>query len=214
MTDGGIFTGREIKKSVQSGRIMIDPWKPDHVNPEDKLNPASYDLTLGQEVAVYEAVTHHLPIMIQSIVPDMEDGQNLAPNLSGALRVDKKNPVRRFKMPESGWLLKPGIGYLACTVERVHVKDLVPIVDGKSSIGRLFVKVHETAGYGDPGFDGQYTLEMTSVHPIWVIPGMRICQMRFHTMVGEVDDYQEKGSYKKGELSTGPVESQSWRMFP
>lgn len=221
MVEGGILSGREIRKWVGRGRITIDPWDPTHLVPEDKLNPASYDLTLGPEVAVYKAVTHYHPTMIHSIVPGMEDGSNLFPNDgsdihfgNAVLRVDRKNEVRKFRMPESGWLLKPGIGYLAHTAERVHVADLVPIVDGKSSIGRLFIKVHETAGYGDPGFDGQYTLEITCVHPVVIIPGMRICQMRFHTLVGEVDGYQGKGSYKKGELSTGPVESRSWKMFP
>ena len=216
MAEGGILSGKEIKKGVRSGRIVIDPWKPDHVNPEDRINPASYDLTLGGEVSVYMAVTHHHPAM-PSLPTDREDGSNLLPNYdfgNATLRVDRKNEVRKFKMPETGWLLKPGIGYLAHTVERICVQDLVPIVDGKSSIGRLFVAVHITAGYGDPGYDGQYTLEMTAIHPTWVIPGMRICQMRFHTLVGEVDEYQGKGSYKKGELSTGPVESRSWRMFP
>jgi dCTP deaminase len=70
--------------------------------------------------------------------------------------------------------------------------------------------VHATAGYGDPGFDGQYTLEVTVMHPLRVYSGMRVAQMRFHTVVGEVDLY--RGSYA-GDLARGPVASTAYRQF-
>jgi dCTP deaminase len=107
--------------------------------------------------------------------------------------------------------LEPNVGYLMHTIERVHTKKYVPVLDGKSSIGRLFMKVHETAGYGDAGFDGQYTLEVTVVHPLRVYPGMRIAQMRFHTILGEVQKLYA-GNYT-GEAAKGPVPSRAWRQF-
>ena len=113
---------------------------------------------------------------------------------------------------DTGFILMPGVGYLMHTHEKIHTDKYVPILDGKSSIGRLFCFVHVTAGYGDPGFDGQYTLEVAVLQPLIVYPGMRFCQIRFHTLVGDVDSYQKNGSYK-GELAEGPIPSRSWKMF-
>jgi len=89
----------------------------------------------------------------------------------------------------------------------------VPVIDGKSSIGRLFIAMHITAGYGDTGFNGQYTLEVTAVHPVIVYPGMRFCQMRFHTTVGEVLDYANCDSHYTGANAMGPVASQAYKQF-
>ncbi len=99
------------------------------------------------------------------------------------------------------------------TEERIHTNVYVPVLDGKSTIGRLFVSIHETAGFGDVGFNGQFTLEVTCTHPVILYPGMRIGQIRFHTVCGEVGKaYDQTGKYK-GELAEGPVPSQSHRMF-
>lgn len=107
-------------------------------------------------------------------------------------------------------MVKPGIGYLMHTKERVATSCYVPVIDGKSSLGRLFVKAHETAGFGDPGFDGQYTLEITSVFPVILYAGMRICQVRFHTMRGETNLY--RGHYQ-GDNTRGAVPSRTWEQF-
>jgi dCTP deaminase len=116
-------------------------------------------------------------------------------------------------MSEHGFHIEPGRLYLMHTRERICTRKYVPIIDGKSSIGRLGVLVHVTAGYGDPGFDGQYTLEVTSIaHTVVLYPGMRIAQMRFHAIQGDVADYQERGSYT-GADAVGPVRSASWRQF-
>lgn len=149
------------------------------------LNPASLDLRLGERVVMYEARS----------VP-----------------LDCKRAGRTFekKIASAGYVLKPGNLYLMHTEERVWTDRFVPVLDGKSSIGRLGICVHLTAGYGDSGFDGQYTLEVTTVYPVRVYAGMRFCQMRFHTTVGEPALYQ--GNYT-GEHSTGPVPSRVWRQF-
>lgn len=107
-----------------------------------------------------------------------------------------------------GILLKPGIGYLMHTEERVRTDYFVPVLDGKSSLGRLFVTIHVTAGYGEMGFDGQYTLEVMVQHPVVLYAGMRIGQIRFHTIVGEKQSYKDRGHYV-GEKALGPIPSQS-----
>lgn len=205
---GGILSGLAIQKAVASGEIHIDPWDPTHISFGDRLNPASYDLTLGPEVAVYEDWVWRYPCEPVLI----EDGRNFA-RKDNIIDMKREPKVERFKMSESmGWILKPGIGYLMNTVERIKTDHFVPIIDGKSSIGRLFATCHISAGFGDPGFDGQYTLEVVVTHPLRIYPGMRFCQIRFHTLVGEVETYQKKGNYR-GALAEGPIPSQTWKMF-
>lgn len=195
---GGILTGDEINAMESIGAIEIKPFN------KRCLNPVSVDLRLGGKVAVYQigAYSHHG--LVQTFLEN-----------DGVLDVKKDNAVERFNIPDEGLVLKPGTLYLMHTLERVSTKRFVPVLDGKSSIGRLGIKVHETAGYGDPGFDGQYTLEVTCVHPVRVYAGMRFCQMRFHTMVGAVELYGIK-PYKSnytGMLAEGPVPSRSFKQF-
>ena len=199
---GGILTGPAIAEAVQRGKIFIEGFDPRHVN------PASYDLTLGDTVAVYESLVCALPY-------SPEDGRRFKPYEDEFLTVSdnhvlkalESNPVKTFKIdPEVGWVLKPGIGYLMHTKERVRTDFYVTVLDGKSTIGRLFVQVHVTAGYGDPGFDGQYTLEVVVTHPVRVFPGMRICQIRFHTAHGRIKLYD--GRYR-GERACGAVPAET-----
>ncbi len=206
-TNAGILSDNEIHRAVEDGRIQIDPFNPEHIN------PTSYDLTLGDEVAVYKNW-----VVVSSFYDDIisgpRNGVDLRPNNSCYLDIRKAPEVLRFKInPDRGWVLKPGIGYLMHTRERIRTDCFVPVLDGKSSIGRLFVKVHETAGYGDPGFDGQYTLEVTVQHPIRVYAGMRICQIRFHTIAGRVEKTYDKVGHYTREASTGAVPSQAWKQF-
>lgn len=201
----GILTGSAIRSEVASGAIKITPFD------AARINPASYDLTLGSRVAVYRDVVH---ADFAAPNANFAPGCNVTArnSLSGYIDAAKKNEVAEYEMDERGLLLRPGIGYLMHTSERITTDRYVPIIDGKSSIGRLFAYCHVTAGYGDPGFDGQYTLEVVVIHPLRVYPGMRFCQMRFHTMVGDPVLYQSAGHYK-GALAEGPIPSQSYRMF-
>lgn len=225
MNLGGILSGRSILEAVQAGDIHISPLDMDDPDHLLRFNPASFDLTLGSQIAVYTATTlidfrhsDSLPIgkgiageklspkpWACGYPPKAKPGQNC---LDSAI----ENEVARFKMTDEGFVLLPGIGYLMHTAEKIHSDKYVPILDGKSSIGRLFCSVHETAGFGDPGFDGQYTLEVAVIQPLIIYPGMRFCQIRFHSIVGEVDSYSKSGNYK-GTLAEGPVPSRSWKMF-
>jgi dCTP deaminase len=194
-----ILSGNEIGKEVEAGNINIDPFNPKH------LNSTSVDLTLGSGVTVYEDWTW---------VDDSshsKDGSDIRP-WSDLKVLDTKKParVKKFKIdPDIGWVICPNVAYLMHTVERIHTEKYVPILDGKSSIGRLFIQVHSTAGFGDPGFNGQYTLEVTTQFSVRVYPGMRFCQMRFQTIQGEVTSYKNLGHYT-GDQAKGAVASRAY----
>jgi len=182
----GVLSGKAIQSAVESGEILINPFNPKH------LNPASYDLTLGEGITVYQDVCPYGALSDCNLDPKTE------------------NPTTSFKMGPEGYILQPGVGYLMHTQESVGTDKYVPAIDGKSSIGRLFVLVHVTAGLGDPGFNGQYTLEVLTTYPIRLYPGMRICQIRFFTVVGEIDLY--KGHYQ-GDNAIGAVASRAHEQF-
>jgi dCTP deaminase len=194
-TPGGILSGHEIIAACAREQIVIQPFNSEHVN------PASYDLTLGKGVAVY----CHWACLIGSA----DDGSSLHAR-EETFDVRREPKVMRFNIGPKGIVLKPGIGYLMHTEERVVAHGLVAVIDGKSSIGRLFMKVHETAGYVDSGFDGQYTLEVTVVHPLRIFAGMRIAQVRFHTLVGREQSYA--GNYV-GNAALGAVPSRAHLQF-
>lgn len=191
-----IISGKKIEESVKNGDIEIDPFNPKY------LNPASYDVTLGSKFAVYKAVVH------------IEKDQNLHLTPASWRVLDSKihNQSQEFEIDDEGIVLTPGVGYLMHINERIHTNKFVPILDGKSSIGRLFVHVHVTAGYGDPGFNGQFTLEVIAHHPVKLYKNMRIAQVRFHEISGEVQSYSEKGNYVN-ERAFGPIPSRSWKQF-
>ena len=132
---------------------------------ESQLNPNSYNLRLHHELLVYE-----------EIVLDMR----------------KPNRFRRMEIPSEGLELEPKQLYLGRTMERTETHNLVPMLEGRSSIGRLGLFVHVTAGFGDVGFCGFWTLEMYAVQPIRVYPGVEICQIFYHTLEGDIREYQSK----------------------
>lgn len=200
-----ILTDQRIREALNRGAIQIDPYRPEQVN------PTSYDLTLGDGVAVYRGWVE--TFSGEGPKGEVQDGHRFTP-IDRPLDSKVEPEVERFTIdPERGWLLKPGIGYLMHTEERVATKGYVPILDGKSSIGRLFIQVHATAGYGDPGFDGQFTLEVLVQHPVRVYPRMRICQIRFQEYEGMVlRTYDSTGHYT-GDAARGAIASQAWRQF-
>lgn len=199
----GILSGQQISQEVELGRISINPFD------TSKLNPASYDLTLGNKVSVYKSVTYG---DFLGEIP----GERLFPrsNLTGTPYLDcsRFNDTLDFEFGNSGFLLKPGIGYLMHTNEVVGTDYYVPIIDGKSSVGRLFIQIHATAGLGDPGFSGQYTLEVIVTFPVRVFPGMRIGQVRFYDIRGRVTNYKDTGHYV-GRDAIGPIPSQLYKSF-
>jgi len=200
-----ILTGPEIKKEIELGNIQIEPYD------ESNVQPASVDLTLGTGVRVYTS-----QVMFDETYSwraDALKGENLFARVDRALDPKSPHDTIFLEATDDGFLIKPGILYLMHTQERLHTDKYVSVLDGKSSIGRLGVVVHLTAGYGDPGFNGQYTLEVTCVHPIILYPKMKIAQMRFHTLQGEVDlSYATRGHYN-GATARGAIASMAHTQF-
>jgi dCTP deaminase len=105
------------------------------------------------------------------------------------------NPTRMITIPEEGLLLETNTLYLGRTIEHTRTDKLVPMLEGRSSIGRLGLFIHVTAGFGDVGFSGFWTLEIFCVQPIRIYPGVEICQIYYHAIEGDYDLY-ESGKYQ------------------
>jgi dCTP deaminase len=188
-----ILTGEAIKEAVDAGDIHITPYE------EENVQPASIDLTLGSGVKTYA-----------EIFPDIAGARPVMP---GPLNPKSPLVTYHYSIQDYGFTIWPGVLYLMHTHERIHTNKFVSVLDGKSSIGRLGVVVHLTAGYGDPGFDGQYTLEVTCIHPVILYAGMKIAQMRFHLMHGELNtSYATKGHYVGGD-AMGAIPSMAYKQF-
>jgi len=130
------------------------------------------------------------------------------------LDVKKKNKYAPFIIPENGLILQPNILYLASTVEYTETLRHVPIIQGKSSLGRLGLFVHVTAGFGDVGFKGHWTLELVCVQPIRIYPGMKIAQICYHD-ISEMPytDYDKKQDSKYSNQGSNPVASKFYKNF-
>ena len=146
------------------------------------LNPNSYNLRLANELLVYT----EMPL-------DMK----------------KDNPVEKLVIPPEGLLLEPGKLYLGRTVEFTETRNLVPMLEGRSSIGRLGLYVHVTAGFGDVGFAGFWTLELHCVQPIRIYAGVSICQIFYHSVEGDIIEYKS-GKYQGNQ---GVQSSRLWMDF-
>lgn len=130
---------------------------------EKLLNPNSYNLRLNNELLIYK-------------------NKNL----------DMKciNQVEKIIIPEDGLLLEPGKLYLGRTYEFTKTDCYVPMLEGRSSIGRLGLFIHVTAGFGDVGFNGFWTLEIMCIQPIRIYPYIEICQIFYHSIEGEYTKYK------------------------
>ncbi len=207
-----ILSGEAIRQEVAAGNIKITPYE------EKNIQPASIDLTLGYEIKVYtnQVEADEVWSRRQGALP----GASIRPRhpdqaVTKKDYLDPKEPLETtsFEIGPAGFVVMPGVLYLMHTYERLHTDKFVSVLDGKSSIGRLGVVVHLTAGYGDPGFDGQYTLEVSCIHPVILYPRMKIAQMRFHTVFGSVDmTYATRGHYV-GDKATGAIPSMAYKQF-
>lgn len=102
-----------------------------------------------------------------------------------ALDPRKDNETQDIEIPEEGYVLLPGTLYLGETMEYTETYGFVPNIDGRSTTGRLGIEVHRTAGFGDNGFNGKWTLEITVTHPVIIYPGMEIGQLYYETIEGD-----------------------------
>lgn len=134
----------------------------------EQINPNSYNLRLANELLIYNEST---------------------------LDMKQKHTATQITIPEEGLLLEPNRLYLGRTVEYTETHHLVPMLEGRSSIGRLGLFIHITAGFGDVGFKGFWTLEIFCIHPIRIYPNVEICQIYYHSVLGETEEYKS-GKYQ------------------
>lgn len=135
---------------------------------EKQLNPNSYNLKLHNELLVYD---------------------------EEVLDMKKENKASKIIIPKEGIVLQPRKLYLGRTIEYTETNKYVPMLEGRSSVGRLGLFIHVTAGFGDVGFKGYWTLEIFCVQPIRIYPGVEICQIYYHDIDGEYDKYSS-GKYQ------------------
>ena len=157
------------------------------IEPFDRkaLGTNSYDVHLGPHLAVYEAKE---------------------------LDAKKHNTVKHFEIGPEGYVIEPGILYLGVTEEYTETHAHVPFLEGKSSIGRLGIDIHATAGKGDVGFCNTWTLEISCVHPVRIYAGMPIGQLIYFGIKGEVQNmYHSKQNAKYNSKTIKPVESMMWK---
>jgi dCTP deaminase len=156
-----ILSDKTIKEYLEEGKIVIDSLKD-----EQQIQPSSVDMRLGDEFKVFK--------VIRKPYIDPKDEDDIAEYMESST------------VPEGeAFIIHPNEFALATTQEYVKVPDdLVARVEGRSSMGRLGVTMHVTAGYVDPGFEGKITLEISNIGamPVALYPGQRVCQLVFETM--------------------------------
>lgn len=181
-----VLSDRDIKKELRAGRLVITP-----LNEED-IQPASVDVRLGSNFRVFKNSAH-------AYIDPMQQQDDLTEVVD--------------VLPGEAFILHPGQFALGTTLECIGIpNDILGKLEGKSTLGRLGLMIHSTAGYVDPGWKGEITLELSNVAtlPIMLRPGMRIGQMSFERMTSEVErPYGSKGlgSHYQGQTGATPSHS-------
>lgn len=143
---------------------------------------------------------------------DVHLGSYLATYQERVLDAKKHNPIESFEIPEEGFVLQAGILYLGVTLEYTETHATVPFLEGKSSVGRLGIDIHATAGKGDVGFCNTWTLEISCTHPVRIYKGMPIGQLIYFKVDGEINTYyNKKANAKYNQRTILPVESMMWK---
>lgn len=185
-----LLSDRDIKSQIDSGRVVLDPYEP------SMIQPSSIDVRLDRLFRLFD--NHKYPF----IDPAAEQ-----PELTRLVEVDASEP----------FILHPGEFVLGSTYEQITLPDDVAArVEGKSSLGRLGLLTHATAGFVDPGFSGHVTLELSNVAtlPIKLWPGMKIGQLCFFQLTSPAEHpygSSEYGSHYQGQR--GPTASRSFSSF-
>jgi dCTP deaminase len=185
-----ILSDRTIRAEIESGRIGVDPFEP------SMIQPSSIDLRLDNRFLVFRSHTR----AVIDVKEDLTD-------LTELVEVDT----------DGVFILHPGEFVLGSTAEQVTLPDdLVGRIEGKSSLGRLGLLIHTTAGFVDAGFSGHLTLEFSNVAtlPITLYPGMKIGQISFLKMDAPADQPYGSGALgSKYRGQVGPTPSQYWKNF-
>lgn len=143
---------------------------------------------------------------------DVHLGNLLATYNQEELDAKKHNTITHFEIPEEGIVLLPTKFYLGVTAEYTETHEHVPFLEGKSSTGRLGIDIHATAGKGDVGFCGNWTLEISVKQPVRVYKGMPIGQLIYFPVEGQIETkYNQKKNAKYSKQPNVPVESMMWK---
>ncbi|MCO6460121.1 MAG: dCTP deaminase [Saprospiraceae bacterium] len=143
---------------------------------------------------------------------DVHLGKYLATYKDEILDARKHNKIETFEIPDEGFVLQPNVLYLGITEEYTETHATVPFLEGKSSVGRLGIDIHATAGKGDVGFCNHWTLEISTSHPVRVYKGMPIGQLIYFKVEGDINNYyNNKKSAKYNQRSDRPLESMMWK---
>jgi dCTP deaminase len=157
-----ILSDQDIKKYLEEGKISIKPLE----DPERQIQPSSVDLRIGNEFKGFRIIRK--------------------PCIDPLDKSDLESYMESFHLDQGeAFIIHPGEFALATTYEAVKLPDdLVARVEGRSSMGRLGITMHVTAGYIDPGFQGKITLEISNIGkmPVALYTGQRVCQIVFETM--------------------------------
>jgi dCTP deaminase len=220
-----VLTGPEIKNRMRVGQIVIDP-------PPEIINPNSVNMRLGKLVKTYKKA-HRLHEMWDAAwrreemrrehqrslgYPPEENGVHVCRRDFGyyqdhdwmpePLDCKVKEETVDWEIPDGGVVLWPNMLYLMHTHEYTETHGLVPTIEGRSGVARLGIVVHLTAGFGDVGFKGDWTLEVTVVHPIKVYHSMSVCQIAYSPAEGEIQQYTGKYQGQRGPKASG-----HWKEF-
>lgn len=213
-----MLSGNAIKAAIARGDIVIDPFNPSQV---EKTNPNSYNLRLHKTLVCYETVKMHQ--MLHDFGPDMRNKPGVAELADwnyglgqghgkhgrlSILDMAVEPKTATFDIPDRGAVLFPGRLYLARTIEYTESPVYVPMLEGRSSVGRLGIEVHISAGFGDRGFANHWTLEISVVEPVRIYAGVDICQVAFHEVDQEGPVYS--GKYQ-GDRDSPPGASRLWK---
>jgi len=183
-----VLTGLEILAQVKIGSIYIDDFD------IKRLNPNSYNLRLHNELKVYDMER----ICIESKKEPRSYGR-------AVLDMKKMNPTKTLIIPEEGLIIHPGELYLGRTFERTRTNGFCPQIEGRSSVARLGIDIHKTAGWGDDGFDNFWTLEIAATLPVRIYPFVEFCQIIYMKTFGDAS-MKYKGKYQAtGQIDTSKL---------
>lgn len=195
MCSGGILTASEIEKQVRLGNINIENFD------KSRLNPNSYNIKIGS--------------LIKTIIPNRflsyEEIRNICPFRDGNMEsagmrvIDPRKPIETldYVFGSDGVLLIPGQHYLVPTSERISTNKFITKLTGRSTSGRMSVSTFQSANFGDLGFSGVWTLQVSVILPVIIYPNSELVQAYFLAPCGDVD-YLYHGKYQNSNDAVGP----------
>lgn len=200
---GGMLTADEIRRQIHFGNIQVVPYDSRCVNPN------SYNLKLHKTLKIYKAsymllfkkpgtgIEYHIYItpddkdtVIMEYIARLEKYDTYLDTITlvenACLDCKTENKTFEFEIPDRGFCLDPQILYIGRTVEKTFSNKFIPMINGRSSGGRLGIDIHKCAGFGDIGFNGTWTLEIACVHPVRIYPNMEIAQICWFKPYGRI----------------------------